>query len=80
MAARENCHSYKGVEYTSHAIMKIREHCFEGEFEETPMTIAKGHLAMESAIPSSEDAYKQRNKVEEVCDSNKGCTPAPNVL
>ena len=47
--------------------MKIREHCFEGEFEEMPMTIAKGHLAMESAIPSSEDAYKQKNKVEEVC-------------
>ena len=44
------------------------------------MTIVMGHLAMESAIPSSEVAYKQRNKVEEACGSNKGCTPAPKVL
>ena len=60
--------------------MKIREHCFEGEFEEMPMTIAKGHLAIESVIRSSEDAYKQKNKVEEVCGSDKGCTPAPKVV
>ena len=50
----------------NHAIMKVREHCFEGTLQETPVKVAKGHLAMENAIPCSEkDTYKQRKKVGE---------------
>ena len=52
---------------TNHAIMKVREHCFEGTLQETPMKVAKGHLATENAIPCSEiDTYQQRNKVGEL--------------
>lgn len=52
---------------TNHAIMKVQEHCFEGTLQETPMKVAKGHLAMEIAIPcSAVDTYQQRNKVEKL--------------
>lgn len=47
-------------------IMKIREQCYKGTLKEIPMKVAKDHLAMENAIPSSKDTYKQRNKIGEI--------------
>ena len=51
---------------TNNAIMKVREQCYEGIFEETPLKISKGHEASERAIPSNNDSYKQRNKMKHI--------------
>ena len=44
---------------TNHAITKVHKQCFEGTLKETPMKVAKGHLAMESAIPSRDNTNKE---------------------
>lgn len=51
---------------SNNAIMKIRERCYEGPFEETPLKVSKGHVTNEMAMPCSGDTYKRREKVKSI--------------
>ena len=47
--------------------MKVCQQCYKDAFKETSMKIIlSGHLTSGRVIPSCEDTYKQRCKVEEI--------------
>ena len=51
---------------TNIAIMKVRDRCYDGQFEETSLKLSKGHVPTEMAMPTALDTYKCRGKVKNI--------------
>ena len=62
-----NLHDFLVVKHpiTKSAVMKVRENCFEGTFEDTPMKVTR----QECVLPTPTHSYAMQNRLRSLTDS-----------